>query len=112
MADPRDYVEPTRVGTPLRDAAVTPAARDFLAPSNAGAAGELGNPHGPHVISPGLHGDESVRTIRPGAVGAAPDPQEADEIASLIAWQPTAATPAPEPEPEPDPEPTPPAPTE
>lgn len=95
MADPRDYVTPTRVGTPLRDAAVDPRPGDFLAPSNAGAAGVLGNPHGPHVVSPGLHGDESVRTIRPGAVGTAPDPQEADEMSSLIAAQPTAATPEP-----------------
>lgn len=95
MADPRDYVEPTKLGTPLRDAAVDPRPSDFLAPSNAGAAGELGNPHGPHVLSPGLHGDESVRTIRPGAVGAAPDPQDADELANLIKSQPTAATPAP-----------------
>lgn len=92
-ADPRDYVSPTRVGTSLRDAAVTPAASDFLAPSNAGAAGELGNPHGPNVISPGLHADESVRTIKPGPVGAAPDPQESDELESLIAAQPTADTP-------------------
>ena len=95
MADPRDHIEPEGLGTPLRDAAVTPTAKDFLAPSNAGAAGELGNPHGPHVISPGLHGDESVRTIRPGAVGTAPDPQEADELANLIQSQPTATTPAP-----------------
>lgn len=93
MADPRDYVEPTLFGSPLRDAAVTPSASDFLAPSNAGAPGELGNPHGPHVISPGLHGDESVRTIAPGPVGTAPDPQEATELASLIAAQPTADTP-------------------
>lgn len=92
-ADPRDYVEPTRIGAPLRDAAVNPSASDFLAPTNAGAAGELGNPHGPNVISPGLHGDESVRTIATGPVGAAPDPQEADELASLIASQPTADTP-------------------
>ena len=92
-ADPRNYVEPTRIGTPLRDAAVTPSASDFLAPTNAGAAGELGNPHGPNVISPVLHGDESVRTIATGPVGAAPDPQEADELASLIASQPTADTP-------------------
>ncbi|WP_404285426.1 hypothetical protein [Glutamicibacter arilaitensis] len=92
-ADPRNYVEPTLIGSPLRDAAVTPSASDFLAPTNAGAPGELGNPHGPNVISPGLHGDESVRTIATGPVGAAPDPQEADELASLIASQPTADTP-------------------
>lgn len=97
-ADPRNYVEPTRIGTPLRDAAVSPSAVDFLAPSNAGAVGELGNPHGPNVISPGLHGDESVRLLATGPVGVAPDPQEADELESLIAAQPTADTPEPDPE--------------
>lgn len=95
MADPRDFVEPTRIGTPLRDAAVNPRPSDFLAPSNAGAEGELGNPHGPNVISPGLHADESVRTIRSGPVGSAPTPQGAEELASLVAAQPTAATPPP-----------------
>lgn len=95
-ADPRNYVEPTRIGTPLRDAAVSPSAVDFLAPSNAGAEGELGNPHGPNVISPGLHGDESVRTIATGVVSGTKATQNAAELASLIAAQPTAATPDPE----------------
>lgn len=93
MADPRDYVEPTRIGTPLRDAAVTPSAVDFLAPSNAGAVGELGNPHGPSVISPGLHGDESVRTIAPGPVSPVKATQDAAELASLRAAQPTTLKP-------------------
>lgn len=93
MADPRDFVEPTQIGSTLRDAAVTPSAADFLAPSNAGAVGELGNPHGPNVISPGLHGDESVRTIATGAVSSTPATQDAAELASLVASQPTAATP-------------------
>ena len=93
MADPRDYVEPTRVGTPLRDAAVDPRPTDFLAPSNAGAVGELGNPHGPHVISPGLHADESVRTIATGPVSSDKAAQEAKEASSLVAAQPTATTP-------------------
>lgn len=98
MADPRDYVEPTRVGTSLRDAAVDPRPSDFLAPSNAGAEGELGNPHGPHVISPGLHGDESVRTIATGPVSGDKAVQEAKEDASLVAAQPTAAPTALDPE--------------
>ena len=92
-ADPRDYVEPTLIGTPLRDAAVSPSAVDFLAPSNAGAVGELGNPHGPNVISPGLHGDESVRTIATGVVSGTKATQNTAELASLIASQPTADTP-------------------
>lgn len=93
MADPRDYVEPTQIGTTLRDAAVTPSAVDFLAPSNAGAVGELGNPHGPSVISPGLHADESVRTIATGPVSSIKATQDAAELASLVASQSTAVTP-------------------
>ncbi|MFJ2619696.1 hypothetical protein [Glutamicibacter sp. NPDC087344] len=95
MADPRDFVEPTLIGSPLRDAAVTPSDVDFLAPSNAGAEGELGNPHGPNVISPGLHGDESVRTIATGVVSGDKATQDAAELASLVASQPTAANPEP-----------------
>lgn len=53
-ADPRDHTEPTLIGTPLRDAAVTPADGDYLPPANAGAPGEAGNPHGPNVVAPGL----------------------------------------------------------
>lgn len=52
------------VGTPLRDAAVDPRPEDFLPPTNAGQA----NPHGPEVVSPGLHGVEGVRPVRPGPV--------------------------------------------
>lgn len=74
--DPRDHTQPTRVGaplqdaaakppedldgvptlvgTPLRDAAVDPRPEDYLAPVNAGEPGPLGDPHGPHVVSPGL----------------------------------------------------------
>jgi hypothetical protein len=39
MADPRDYVNPTVVGTPLRDGAVDPREGDFLGPLNAGLPG-------------------------------------------------------------------------
>lgn len=45
---------PEQVGTATRDGAVDPRPDDYLGPSNAGEPGELSNPHGPHVISPGL----------------------------------------------------------
>ena len=96
--DPRSLANPTIVGTPLRDAAVTPAQTDFLPPTNAGAEGELGNPHGPSVVAPGIHGNEGVRPIRPGAVSSTPATQEAEETAHTVTWQPSAATPEPDPE--------------
>jgi hypothetical protein len=55
-ADPRD-VEPVRVGSPMRDAAVDPRPGDYLPPTNAGEA----NPHGPAVVSPEI-GAASDRT--------------------------------------------------
>lgn len=64
-----------QVGTPARDAAIDPRPEDFLAPTNAGEA----DPHGPEVVSPGLHGVEGVRPVRPGDVADEPDVQEADE---------------------------------
>ena len=89
LPDPRDYVEPVQHGTKLRDAAVNPnPAVDFLAPSNAGEEGDLGNPHGPTVVSPGLHGDESVRGIKDGPVSSDPATQDAAERTSLQAAQP------------------------
>lgn len=83
-ADPRavgtkgDGVEP--VGTRLRDAAVDPKPDDFLPPTNAGRA----NPHGPEVVSPGLHGVEGVRPVLPGPVAPA-GPQGAVETADTAA---------------------------
>lgn len=89
IPDPRDYVEPVQHGTKMRDAAVNPIpAVDFLAPSNAGAPGELGNPHGPSVVSPGLHGDESVRSIKDGPVSPVAATQDAAERTTLTAAQP------------------------
>lgn len=85
--DPRTLTS-TQVGTRLRDAAVDPNPGDFLPPTNAGVTGALGNPHGPTVISPGLHGDESVRPIVPGDVSDDPAVQEAAETASVYAAQP------------------------
>lgn len=40
------------LGAPARDAAVDPRPADFLPPTNAGMA----DPHGPLVVSPGIHG--------------------------------------------------------
>lgn len=80
--DPRDVVD-TQVGTRLRDAAANPKAGDFLEPTNAGAAGQLGNPHGPNVVSPEIHGSEGVRPIRPGPVSSTPATQDAAEKAHL-----------------------------
>lgn len=92
VLDPRTVTD-TQVGTRLRDAAVTPREGDFLAPTNAGAVGELGNPHGPSVVSPGIHGTEGVRPIRPGAVSSDAATQDTDETAHTVTWQPDAATP-------------------
>ncbi|MBN8883480.1 MAG: hypothetical protein J0H73_14340 [Salana multivorans] len=86
--DPRTIPTTSQVGTRTRDAAVTPRATDFLPPSNAGEAGELGNPHGPTVIAPGLHGDESVRSIRPGVVSDTPATQSTEELEQLAEDQP------------------------
>ena len=71
--------------TLIRDAAVNPLSKDFLEPVNAGTALPLGDPHGPFVVSPGLHADESVRTMVTGPVSGTPATQEAAEKASLIA---------------------------
>jgi hypothetical protein len=87
-------VDPIQHGTRLRDAAVDPRDTDFLAPTNAGVAGDLGNPHGPTVVSPGLHGDESVRTLVGGDVDSDPDVQEAAELAGLAEDQPQTVPPA------------------
>lgn len=92
-ADPRDYTGPIVTGTPLRDAAVDPLPGDFLAPTNAGAAGELGNPHGPSVVSPEIHASEGARPIRPGVVSDDPATQDTDETAHLVDTQPNADTP-------------------
>ena len=70
--DPRD-VESQRVGTPVRDAAVDPEPGDFLAPVNAGQA----NPHGPDVVSPGIHA-HGAKPVVPGDVSDT-DRQEARE---------------------------------
>ena len=83
MADPRDYVNPTVVGTPLRDGAVDPVEGDFLGPLNAGLAGEDGNPHGINVINPQIHASDGVRPVRPGAVSSDAVTQDADEKAHL-----------------------------
>lgn len=63
VADPREVADASVVGTRLRDAAVDPQPTDFLPPTNAGQA----NPHGPLVVSPGIHGIET-QVVRPGPV--------------------------------------------
>lgn len=93
IPDPRD-VTTAHVGTRLRDAAVDPRPGDFLPPTNAGADGELGNPHGPHVVAPGIHGSEQLRPVRPGPVSDDPAVQSAEETAHLVAHVPDAGTPA------------------
>lgn len=85
--DPRTVTD-EQIGTRLRDGAVNPKAGDFLGPSNAGAEGELGNPHGPSVVNPGLHALQDVRPVRPGAVEADPATQDANEDEHLADWQP------------------------
>ncbi|WP_087483978.1 hypothetical protein [Brachybacterium massiliense] len=101
--DPRTIQNPTRVGTPLRDAAVDPAPGDFLPPVNAGLEGEEGNPHGPNVYAPGIHAEQGIRPVRPGAVSADAATQSTEESAHASQWQ--GVEDAPEPDPEPtDPE--------
>lgn len=68
-----------RVGGDLRDAAVNPLPSDFLAPINAGNA----DPHGPSVVSPGLHA-VGPAPIRPGPV-AVDDPRRQDAEESELA---------------------------
>ena len=64
LVDARDFAEQQVVGTKLRDAAVDPKPEDFLAPTNAGKA----DPHGPDVVSPGIHANQGVRPVKPGPV--------------------------------------------
>lgn len=74
-ADPRD-LENEQVGTRLRDAAVDPSDEDFLAPTNAGQA----NPHGPEVVSPGIHAIEGPGPIVPGPVGRFEQDEDGDRV--------------------------------
>lgn len=97
VIDPRDVAD-ERIGTRLRDAAVDPRPGDFLPPTNAGEPGELGNPHGPSVVSPEIHASEGVRPIRPDAVSSTPATQSADELEHTATWQPAAAPAEPEPD--------------
>jgi hypothetical protein len=53
--DPRTIGPPwPQQGTKMRDGAVDPKSNDYKGPSNAGQAGDTGNPHGKTVISPGI----------------------------------------------------------
>ena len=60
----------TKVGAPLRDAAVDPHEDDFLPPTNAGKE----DPHGPLVVSPEVHASEGVTPVVGGKVHV-DDPQ-------------------------------------
>lgn len=66
----------TRIGTPVRDAAVDPRPGDYLAPVNAGRPGQDGNPHGPHVVS------LQPTTLPGGRIPAVLDPDEDPEPAA------------------------------
>lgn len=79
--DSRD-VTPATVGTPVRDAAVDPADGDFLVPLGAGEA----DPHGPDVVSPGLHASQDVRPVRGKRVREAAQ-QDRDESSHAAAVQ-------------------------
>jgi hypothetical protein len=80
--DSRDLVDPTQVGSQLRDAAVDPAKADFLPPTGAGTA----DPHGPKVVSPEVHASQGVRPVTGGPVAVDnPDAQEAKETAATAA---------------------------
>lgn len=83
-----DYVDPRnlatqQLGTKLRDAAVDPLPGDFLGPVNAGVEGPEGNPHGPNVVNPEIHGLEENRGIVPGLVSGVADTQQNAEVSSL-----------------------------
>lgn len=92
--DPRTLTTPQRVGTRVRDAAVDPRDTDFLAPTNAGAEGELGNPHGPHVVNPEIHALQDVHPVRPGPVSPDLATQEANEVEHLEEYLADAPAPA------------------
>ena len=85
ILDPRTLTD-GKTGTPLRDAAVDPLPEDYLAPTNAGAEGEAGNPHGPNVVNPEVHGSQGRRPILPGPVPADPDAQDTAETAHAVRW--------------------------
>jgi hypothetical protein len=69
----------TAQGTALRDAAVDPAAGDFLEPINAGTE----DPHGPLCVSPEIHATEGVHPVTPGAVSDTAATQDAAEKADV-----------------------------
>lgn len=54
----------TRIGTPLRDAAVDPRLSDFLPPTNAGEPGPVGNPHGSHVVAIEVDDPRRIEAVR------------------------------------------------
>ncbi len=93
IADPRDVAATSHAGHVMRDAAVTPNAKDFLAPTNAGVEGPDGNPHGPTVVSPGIHALGEVHPVTPGPVSSDLAVQEAEELEHLAESQPQTVLP-------------------
>ena len=89
VPDPRDAAyDDELIGTPLRDAAVNPQAKDFLGPTNAGVVGPNGNPHGNTVVNPQVR---DSRNPIPGTVGT-PAQQETAAYADLNARLPSTVT--------------------
>lgn len=58
----------------MRDASVTAGDRDFLAPAGG--------------VSPGIHAEQGIHPVTPGAVSATAATQQAAEYADMAAWQP------------------------
>lgn len=77
VVDARDVSQPIPLGTRLRDAAVDPRPGDFLAPINAGEA----DPHGPLVVSPGIHALETGPIVAGPVAVTDPALQDAKESA-------------------------------
>lgn len=75
----RPVPESVPFGSPLRDAAVAPLPKDFLPPTNAGQA----DPHGPLVVSPGLHAVPPAPIV-PGPV-AVDDPKAQEALETRVA---------------------------
>lgn len=78
VPDPRETTH-QQVGTALRDAAVDPHEEDFLPPTNAGVDGPEGNPHGPHVVAPGIHA-VGTGPIVPGPVGEFDEDEDGSQV--------------------------------
>lgn len=80
--DPRELPATSPSGTRLRDAAVDPEPdRDAGLPTNAGEA----NPHGPRVVSPGVHEAHPAR-IPPDDAGPPLEEIVSGSVDDVLAW--------------------------